>query len=259
MFARAAKSLQQALDGRLTINIISSERAGESLGSEARYRRTAEAMTLLRSFWNDDRVRFDGEWWQYDLPTDATRTRTPPPMYFGGTSAEARAVAAQHADCYLMWIETLAGVAELVDDMKARAAVHGRALRFGLRTHVIVRETEAAARTAAAELVSELDPEIGRRLKESAHDHASVGVQRQDALRAAAGADGFAEEALWTGIGVARSGVGAAITGSAAQVEAKLRAYAALGVDCFILSGYPLDDESRRFAELVLPRLRQPR
>jgi alkanesulfonate monooxygenase len=175
-------------------------------------------------------------------------------MYFGGTSEPARAVAAEHADCYLMWIEGVDAIGELVADLRERAAAHGRTLRFGLRTHVIVRETEAEAREAAAELVSELDPDIGRRLKESAHDHTSEGVRRQDALRASAGDDGFVEEALWAGIGVARSGVGAAITGSADQVEAKLRAYAEHGIDSFILSGYPLDDEAERVADLLLPR-----
>ncbi len=254
MFARAARSLQQVMDGRLTVNIISSELAGETLGSAERYQRTAEAMALLTSFWNDDHVRHEGQWWTYDLPTTATRTRTPPPLYFGGTSEPAREVAAQHADCYLMWIETLDATAALVVDLRERAASHGRTLHFGLRTHVIVRETEAEARAAAAELVSELDPDIGRRLKESSHDHASEGVRRQDALRSAAGDDGFVEEALWTGIGVARSGVGAAITGSVDQVEAKLRAYAALGIDSFILSGYPLDDEAERVGRLLLPR-----
>jgi alkanesulfonate monooxygenase len=254
MFARAARSLQQAMGGRLTINIISSERAGETLGSAERYQRTAEAMALLKAFWSADHVRHEGEWWTYDLPTTATRTRTPPPLYFGGTSEPAREAAAEHADVYLMWIETVASTAALVADMQARAASHGRTLRFGLRTHVIVRDTEDAARNAAADLVSELDPDIGRRLKESSHDHASEGVRRQDALRSAAGDDGFVEESLWTGIGVARSGVGAAITGSVDQVEAKLRAYADLGIESFILSGYPLDDEAERVADLLLPR-----
>ena len=255
MFARAAVGLNQAMDGRLTINIISSDRAGESLSSADRYRRTGEAMALLRRFWTEEHVQFDGEWWSYDLSTTPTRTPTPPPMYFGGTSEPARDVAAEHADVYLMWIETVAATAELVADLEARAAAHGRTLRFGLRTHVIVRETEAEARTAAADLVSELDPDIGRRLKESSHDHQSEGVRRQDELRAAAGDDGFVEEALWAGIGVARSGVGAAITGSVDQVVAKLRAYAELGIESFILSGYPLDDEAERVAELVLPHL----
>jgi alkanesulfonate monooxygenase len=254
MFARAARSLQQAMGGRLTVNIISSEMAGETLGSTDRYERTAEAMALLKAFWSDDHVHHEGEWWTYDLPTTATRTRTPPPLYFGGTSEPAREAAAQHADVYLMWIETLASTAALVADMRVRAARHDRTLRFGLRTHVIVRDTEEAARGAAADLVSELDPDIGRRLRESSHDHASEGVRRQDALRSAAGDDGFVEDALWTGIGVARSGVGAAITGSADQVEAKLRAYADLGIESFILSGYPLDHEAERVADLVLPR-----
>jgi alkanesulfonate monooxygenase len=254
MFARAAKSLQQVMDGRLTINIISSDRAGETLSSEARYQRTGEAMALLRAFWSEEHVRVDGEWWTYDLGTAPTRTKTPPPMYFGGTSEPARDVAAEHADVYLMWIETVQSIAELMNDLRERAAAHGRALRFGLRTHVLVRETEAEARAAAAELVSELDPDVGRLLKESSHDHASEGVRRQDRLRASSGDDGFVEEALWTGIGVARSGVGAAITGSVDQVVAKLRAYADLGIESFILSGYPLDDEAQRVADWVLPR-----
>jgi alkanesulfonate monooxygenase len=254
MFARAAKSLQQAMGGRLTINVISSEMAGEELGSVERYRRTAEAMALLKSFWRDDHVRHDGDWWTYDLPTGPTRTRDVPPLYFGGTSEPAREAAAAHADVYLMWIETVASIEALVGELRERAATHGRTLRFGLRTHVIVRDTEDEARAAAADLVSELDPDVGRRLKESSHDHASEGVRRQDALRGASGDDGFVEEALWTGIGVARSGVGAAITGSVDQVEAKLRAYADLGIESFILSGYPLDDEADRVGRDLLPR-----
>ena len=95
MFARAATSLQEVMGGRLTVNVISSERAGESLSTEARYERTAEAMALLRSFWNDDEVHHDGPWWRYDLDTEPTRTATPPPLYFGGTSEPARAVAAE--------------------------------------------------------------------------------------------------------------------------------------------------------------------
>ena len=257
MFARAAKNLQQMMSGRLTINIISSERAGETMGSVERYRRTAEAMSLLRSFWSDETVSHDGEYWNYDgLTTAPTRTRTPPLMYFGGTSEAARETAAQHADCYLMWIEGVKAIEQLVTEMRERAAAHGRTLRFGLRTHVIVRDTEEAARAAAGDLISELDPAIGRRLKEAAHDHASEGVRRQDALRAAASGDGFAETALWTGIGVARSGVGAAITGSTSRVADKIRDYASLGIDAFILSGYPLDDEAARVGATLLPLLR---
>jgi alkanesulfonate monooxygenase len=257
MLARAAKGMQQAMDGRFTVNIISSDRVGESLSSADRYHRTAEAMALLRAFWNDDHVTFAGEWFNYDLGTEPTKTRTPPPLYFGGTSDEAREVAARYADVYLMWVEKLADTEALVRDVRERAARFGRTLRFGLRTHVVVRESEGEARRAAAELISELDPDVGRRLRESSHDHQSEGVRRQDALRSAAGDDGFAEESLWTGIGVARSGVGAAILGDPDQVVAKIRAYASLGIDAFVLSGYPLDDEAERVAQYVLPHLRR--
>ncbi len=254
MFARAAKNLQQLLDGRLTVNIISSERAGERMGTLERYKRTAEAMALLRSFWTDEQVVHDGDYWSYDLGTGPTRTRTPPALYFGGTSEPAREAAAEHADCYLMWIEGTAAIGALVREMRERATTHGRTLRFGLRTHVIVRETQDEARAAAADIVSNVDPVIGQRLRQSSHDHQSEGVRRQDALRDAAGDDGFVEPALWTGIGAARSGVGAAITGSTDQVVAKLREYAALGIDTFILSGYPLDDEAIRVGRTVLPQ-----
>ena len=93
-------------------------------------------------------MHHQGDWWNYDLQTTATRTRTPHPLYFGGTSEPAREAAAKHADVYLMWIETVASTAELVADLRERAARHGRTLRFGLRTHVIVRDTEDAARSA---------------------------------------------------------------------------------------------------------------
>lgn len=253
MFARAAKGLQQIMGGRLTVNIISSDRVGEQLGGPDRYQRTKEAMGLLRAFWTESHVRHDGEHWTYDLSTGPTRTRSRPLLYFGGTSEAARDAAAAHADVYLMWVETVASTGALVAEMTERAAAYGRRLHFGLRTHVIVRPTEEEARRAAADLVSELDPGVGRRLREATQDHASEGVRRQDALRAAAADDGFVEEALWTGIGVARSGVGAAVTGSEAQVVAKLRAYADLGIRSFILSGYPLDHEAERVAASVLP------
>ena len=196
------------------------------------------------------------ERWRYDLPTTPTRIRTPPPMYFGGTSEPAREVAAEHADCYLMWIERVASIGALVAEIRERAAAHGRTLRFGLRTHVIVRDTEDEARGRRRRARQRARPRDRAPAQGGGPRPRSEGVRRQDALRASAGDDGFAEEALWTGIGVARSGVGAAITGSTQQVVAKLRAYEALGVDAFILSGYPLDDEAERVGRLVLPGLR---
>jgi len=156
---------------------------------------------------------------------------------------------------YLMWPEPLADVAALLADMRARAARCGRSLRFGYRVHVIVREREADARDAARRLLSRLDAPTGDAIRNRSLDAASVGVRRQAALRDAADAEGFVEEHLWTGIGRARSGCGAAIVGDPDQVVGKLRAYAALGIDAFILSGYPHADECDRVARWVLPAL----
>jgi alkanesulfonate monooxygenase len=141
-------------------------------------------------------------------------------------------------------------------DMRERAARHGRTLDFGYRVHVVVRDTEAAARAAADHLVAALDPEVGASIRARSLDSTSVGVRAQADLREASADDGFVEPHLWTGIGRARSGCGAAIVGDPGQVADKLRAYRSLGIHRFILSGYPHLDECRRFADLVLPLLR---
>ncbi len=151
-----------------------------------------------------------------------------------------------------MWPDTLPAVAEIVGDLRARAAAHGRTLRFGYRVHVIVRETEAEARAAALDLVSRLDDHTGTAIRNRSLDTASAGVARQGELRDAADDDGYVEDHLWTGIGRARSGAGAAIVGDPDQVRAKLDAYRELGIDAFILSGYPHERECDRFARLVL-------
>jgi alkanesulfonate monooxygenase len=154
-----------------------------------------------------------------------------------------------------MWPDTLPGVEAVLADMRARAARHGRTLRFGYRAHVIVRESEAEARAAAARLVSKLDDATGEAIRRKSLDSASAGVARQAELRESATDDGFVEENLWTGVGRARSGCGAAIVGDPDQVLAKLEAYRALGIEAFILSGYPHAVECDLFARHVLPRL----
>ena len=178
-----------------------------------------------------------------------------PPFYFGGLSEPAREVAAQAADVFLMWPDTLPGVRSVIGDMRARAARHGRELRFGYRAHVIVRSTEAEAREAAARLLSRLDAATGEQIRSRSLDTTSAGNRRQAELRETASDDGFAEPGLWTGIGRARSGAGAAIVGDPGQVLAKLRAYQELGLEAFILSGYPHIAEGDLFARHVLPQL----
>ena len=190
-----------------------------------------------------------------DPPRASTVARRCPPLYFGGLSEEAREVAAQQADVYLMWPDTVAAVGDLIADMRARATRYGRTLRFGFRVHVVVRDTEAEARGAAAYLVSALDDEEGARIRARSLDSGSVGVRRQAELREGADTDGYIEQHLWTGIGRARSGCGAAIVGDPQQVLDTLQCYRQLGIDAFILSGYPHLDEARRFADLVLPHM----
>jgi alkanesulfonate monooxygenase len=255
--ARQLATIDRMLGGRLAINIISSDRPGESLASEPRYQRTLETMTALRTLLDGRRLELHGD--HVDLEVDPPRARTAsgscPPFYFGGLSEPAREVAAAAADVYLMWPDTMPAVEAIVDDLRARAERHGRTLRFGYRVHVVVRETEAEARAAAQHLVSALDDEEGRRIRERSLDSASAGVRRQAELRGASTDDGYVEDNLWTGVGRARSGCGAAIVGDPDQVLAKLAAYREIGIDAFILSGYPHRRECDLFARYVLPRL----
>ena len=178
-----------------------------------------------------------------------------PPFYFGGFSPPAKETAAEHADVFLTWPDTVAGVAETVADMRTRAAGFGRELKYGLRAHVIVRETEAEARAAAERLLSKLDDEEGEKIRQKSLDTASAGVAGQNQLRDASGDDGFVEENLWTGVGRARSGAGAAIVGDPDQVLAKLHAYRDIGIGAFVLSGYTHAAEADLFARYVLPNI----
>ena len=255
--ARQLATLDHLLDGRLTVNIISSDLPGESLDPAARYGRTLEVMEILRDLLGGRPTERDGPAYrlQVDPPRLATVTGRCPPLYFGGLSEPARDVAAREADVYLMWPDTEDEVVALLDDMRARAATHGRTLRFGYRVHVIVRPTEAEARAAARHLLGALDDAEGDAIRNRSLDAGSSGVARQGALRAGADDDGYVEPYLWTGIGRARSGCGAAIVGDPEQVAAKLQRYIDLGMEAFVLSGYPHLDECRHFGRSVLPLL----
>ncbi|WP_156681442.1 LLM class flavin-dependent oxidoreductase [Sphingomonas profundi] len=243
-------------NGRLAINIISSDLPGQTLASGPRYARTLEGMQILRTLLDGRRLDHQDAHWQLalDPPRIATVSGRSPLFYFGGLSDDAREAAAQGCDVYLMWPDTMPAVRAIVADMRARAARHGRMLRFGYRVHVIVRETEAAARAAADRLLSRLDDRTGAAIRAQSLDSGSAGVRRQAELREGAGGE-YAEDNLWTGIGRARSGCGAAIVGDPDQVLAKLQAYRAEGIEAFILSGYPHAAEADLFARHVLPRL----
>ncbi|PZQ58452.1 MAG: alkanesulfonate monooxygenase [Sphingomonas taxi] len=254
--ARQIATIDRMLGGRLTVNIISSDLPGETLESAPRYARTVEAMHILRTLLDGKPLDHDGDFWRLkvDPPRVTTVSGRCPPLYFGGLSEAAREAAAQGCDVYLMWPDTMDGVRGIVSDMRARAARYGRTLKFGYRVHVVVRETEAAARAAADRLLSKLDDAAGAAIRAKSLDSQSAGVRRQAELREGSD-DGYVEANLWTGIGRARSGCGAAIVGDPDQVLAKLNAYRAEGIDAFILSGYPHAAEADLFARHVLPRL----
>ncbi len=255
--ARQIATLDRMLGGRLTINIISSDLPGDTLASAPRYARTVEAMQILKTLLNGEPLDHHGEHWKLKLdpPRVTTVSGKCPPLYFGGLSPDARDAAAKGCDVYLMWPDVEGAVKDIITDMAARAAIYGRTLKFGYRAHVIVRETEGEARAYASRLLSKLDADIGDAIRAKSLDSQSEGVRRQAELRETAGNEGYVEDNLWTGIGRARSGCGAAIVGNPDQVLAKLHRYQAMGIDAFILSGYPHAQECDLFAKYVLPKL----
>ena len=255
--ARQIATIDRMLGGRLTINIISSDMPGETMPSAPRYRRTIEAMQILKTLLNGQPLDFDGDFWKLKLdpPRVGMVSGKAPLLYFGGMSPDAREAAARECDVFLMWPDKVEAVRALIADMRARAAAHGRTLRFGYRAHIVVRDTEAEARAAADRLLSKLDAAQGEAIRAKSLDTKSIGVANQSALRESANDDGYAEANLWTGVGRARSGCGAAIVGDPDQVLAKLQMYREEGIDAFILSGYPHAAEADLFARHVLPKL----
>ena len=255
--ARQIATIDRMLGGRLTVNIISSDMPGEKLASTPRYARTVEAMSILKTMLNGEALDHQGEFWnlKLDPPRVGTVSGKAPLLYFGGLSEDAREAAAKGCDVFLMWPDKKEVVAEIIADMTARAAKYGRTLRYGYRAHVVVRDSESEARTAADRLLSKLEDSAGAAIRAKSLDSASVGVQAQAALRESAADDGYAEANLWTGVGRARSGCGAAIVGDPDQVLAKLNDYRDMGVEAFILSGYPHAAEADLFARHVLPHI----
>ncbi len=255
--ARQMATLDQMLNGRLTLNIISSDLPGEQLDSEPRYRRSTEIMYVLRELLDGKDVDFQGDFINLTLGPPRIRTVSgkSPLFYFGGLSPAARECAAAGADVFLMWPDVTSKVLDVKADMDARAAAKGRSLRYGWRSHVIVRDTEDEARAAARRLLSKLDDDAGKEIRQRSLDSKSAGVARQAELREDADEEGYAERHLWTGVGRARSGAGAAIVGDPDQVLAKLHELADAGIEAFILSGYPHAAECDLFSRYVLPHI----
>ena len=259
MLARTVATLDHMLEGRLTLNVISSDFPGEKADSAYRYQRSREVVEILRQAWTQDEINFSGEIYDFKgISTDPAKpyqTNGGPLLYFGGYSPPALELCGQHCDVYLMWPEPKENLAQRMRDVHAVAERYDRTLDYGLRVHMIVRDTEAEAREYADYIVSKLDDELGKLIRERAHDSSSLGVSHQARARELADQFGYVEPYLWTGVGRARSGCGAALVGSTDQVLSELEAYRKMGIRAFILSGYPHIDEARHFGSRVMPEL----
>ena len=258
MLARTLTTIDHILEGRLTINIISSNLPGENLASEDRYNRSREVIEILKQAWTKEEINFKGNFYNLKLPTNPVKPYQigGPLLYFGGYSPPALELCAEHCDVYLMWPETESNLRRLMENMSEKAAKFNRTLDFGLRVHVVVRDTEEEACAYAESIISKLDLKMGIELRDRSLDAKSFGVSRQEKMRDKSSPDGYIEPNLWTGIGKARSGCGAALVGNPNQIIEKLNRYMEMGIRSFIFSGYPHIDECNKFAELVLPRLK---
>ena len=258
MLARTIATLDHMLEGRLTLNIISSNLPGMELDSTERYLRSKEVIEILKQCWTKNRLDFNGKYYQFNLPTQPVKVYQQnggPLLYFGGYSEAGMELCAEHCDVYLMWPDTENKLVELMKNISERAKKYNRTVQFGLRVHVIVRETEEEARSYADNLISKLDLSLGENIRNRSQDAKSLGVARQTELREKSDEKFFVEPNLWTGIGLARSGCGAAIVGNPDQVITKIEKYQKIGIRSFIFSGYPHLQECKIFSKLVLPKI----
>ncbi len=259
--AQMAATFQRQTGGRLLINVVTGgesreQRAyGDFLDKDARYARTDEFLHILRGLWDGRTVSHTGVHLRVE---EARLTRLPDPrpaLYFGGSSPAAGEVAARHADVYLTWGEPPSAVAEKTAWIRALAEEEGRSIRFGIRLHVITRDTSEQAWAEARRLLDGFDDETVRAVQAGLARSESEGQRRMLALHGG-GRDGLEiHPNLWAGIGLVRGGAGTALVGSHAEVAERIAEYHRLGIDEFVLSGYPHLEEAYRFGEGVLPLL----
>lgn len=269
--ARMAATFDRLSEGRLLINLVTGgdqaelEGDGVFLDHATRYEESSEFIRIWREIvtrsHTGESLDFDGK----HLQVKGAKLLYPPlqkpypPVYFGGSSAAAHELAGEQVDAYLTWGEPPAEVARKVADVRAKAAKHGRTVRFGIRLHVIVRETDAQAWQAADSLISHLTDETVQAAQAALAKMDSEGQRRMRELHAGgtkrSRADLEISPNLWAGVGLVRGGAGTALVGDPQTVADRIQEYAALGIDTFVLSGYPHLEEAYRFAELVFPLL----
>ncbi|EFA72205.1 aliphatic sulfonate monooxygenase [Raphidiopsis brookii D9] len=261
--ARMAATFDRISGGRLLINVVTGgdpiESAGDGLhlNHDQRYQLTDEFLTVWREITSGKISNFVGDYLQIEdgkilFPT----VQKPyPPLWFGGSSAIAQEIAAKHVDVYLTWGETPEQVAEKIKRVKNLAAEEGRTLKFGIRLHVIVRETESQAWDAANDLIRYVDEDAINKTQQAYARMDSVGQQRMRELHNGSRENLEISPNLWAGIGLVRGGAGTALVGDPDTIAARMREYTDVGIETFIFSGYPHLEEAYRVAELLFPRL----
>jgi alkanesulfonate monooxygenase len=261
--ARMAATFDRFSKGRLLVNVVAGgdpvELAGDGLflNHDDRYELTDEFLSIWREALNGSDVDFDGNY----LNVKGGEVLYPPvqkpypPLYFGGSSSAAMDVASNHVDVYLTWGESPEKVKEKIETMKNKAAKKGRTLRFGIRLHVIVRKTEEEAWKSAEELIEHVDEKTIQSAQKAFAKMDSEGQKRMSELHKGDRSDLEVSPNLWAGVGLVRGGAGTALVGDAETVAERMKEYADLGIDTFILSGYPHLEEAYRTAELLFPRL----
>ncbi len=271
--ARIAATFDRLSGGRLLVNLVTGGDAEELEGDglflphAERYELSDEFLTIWRESLKNSHTGTPYDFSGKHVSVKGAKILYPPiqnphpPIFFGGSSPEAHDLAARQLDTYLTWGEPPAAVAAKVADIRERAAAYGRELSFGIRLHVIVRETEEAAWAAAAELIQHLDPDTVAAAQKKFSQMDSVGQRRMAALHGGQYDPNDIRKGLevspnlWAGVGLVRGGAGTALVGNPEQVAARIQEYADLGLEYFIMSGYPHLEEAYRFAELVFPLL----
>jgi len=232
-------------------------RFGDWADHDGRYERTDEFLTVLRGALSGRPLDFEGRYFHVEGATVNQAPEPRPELYFGGASAAAEAVAANHVDVYLAWGEPPSMVAPRLERVRELAAAQGRRLRFGIRLHVISRERAADAWAEADRFLDSLDPVVVSAAQASLAKSASVGQQRMVSLHSGSRDDLVVSPNLWAGIGLVRGGAGTALVGSHDEIADRIEEYHALGFDEFILSGHPHLEEAFWFGEGVMPILRR--
>jgi len=260
--AQMAATYQRHSRGRLLLNVVTGgepheQRAyGDFLDKESRYARTAEFLHVVRQLWtSDEPVSFAGDHIRIEGAALNNRPDPLPPVFFGGSSAAAGPVAAKYSDVYLTWGEPLAAVGEKLDWIRGLGADNGRVLQYGLRIHVISRNTSEEAWAEADRLLAAVDPADVEWVQASLGRSESEGQRRMLKLHGGSSGSLLVAPNLWAGVGLVRGGAGTALVGSHAEVAERLVEYAQLGITHFILSGYPHLEEAYWFGEGVLPLL----